>query len=313
MSTTHTMLSVTHQGHSVGSHLKTNENFASYLDTNHDWIVRRTGIHQRYWCNAQEDAYTLALQAAKNALRNVDPSSITAVFVATCSYAHSLPPLSYRICETLGLTPQKTYDINNACCGFITILSMAYDVLRQHPRGKVLVIGSEHMSRLMDTHDRSTCILFGDGAGAWVVELEQSRIPYAESFHTHPATSLLHNITPKESIAMDGNAVFRQAISSMHRAIKECCYSANIDHKDMNVLVPHQANIRIIQQLQQALLPWAPQVLTSVHKHGNTSAASIPLCLSQHSLPPQTMMLLVAFGAGFGACACTVRYNIQQT
>ena len=316
---------------STGSYLPdrvvTNKDLEKIVDTTDEWIVQRSGIRQR--CVAADDQPTsdLAIRAARKALDDsgLDPEDIDAVIVATTTPDQTFPAVAVKVQEALGLSSGMAFDVQAVCTGFVYALSVADNFIRLGQAKRVLVIGAEKMSSLLNWEDRTTCVLFGDGAGAVILEASEEEGKKSDrgilSTHLH-ANGKLGNIlytdggpsTTGQSgkIVMQGKEVFKNAVNLMAEVVEETLQYNGITSKEIDWLVPHQANIRIIQSTAEKLDLDINKVVLTVEKHGNTSAASIPLALDEAvrdgRIQRGHMLLLEALGGGLTWGAALVRF-----
>ena len=299
----------------------TNAELETTLDTSHEWIVARTGISSRYIAADDETTSFMAGQAAKNALKSsgLDASAIDLILVATCTPDHFFPSMACHVQNMLNITrPIPAFDVGAACSGFVYAMDIAKQYIATGTAKHVLVIGSESMSRAIDWTDRSTCILFGDGAGAVVLSASDKPGIIGSVLHAaYDQEKLLSyaNFSPddkKSLIAMRGNEVFKLAVNIMGDIVDEVLAASNLQKSDINWLVPHQANIRIIQAIAKKLSLPMSQVIVTIEHQGNTSAASIPLALDfsvrEQRIKRGDLLLLESFGGGMTWGAMVVRY-----
>lgn len=294
----------------------TNIELQEQIETSHEWIVERTGIHQRHIAAADETASSMGAMAAKRALEaaKLQPNDIDLIIVATSTAERIFPSTACIIQQRLGINNGcPAFDVVAACSGFNYVLSVADQFVRTGMAKNVLVIGSEIMSRILDWSDRVTCILFGDGAGALV--LTASEEPGILSTHLHADGSLgkllytTHNAAAGQMetitapfIRMQGSEVFKNAVNQLGNIVIETIKANNLSPTDINWLIPHQANLRIISAIAKKLNMSMEQVIVTVDKHGNTSAASIPLALDSairsSKIKRGDTLLLESFGGG---------------
>lgn len=295
----------------------TNKDFEKYLETSDEWIVDRTGIKERRIVAEDESVVDMSFAAAQKALAaaNVSEKEIDLIIVATTTPDLVFPSVACTLQAKLKSTvPCPAFDIQAACGGFIYAMSIADLYIKQGQAKHVLVIGAEAMSRLMDWSDRGTCILFGDGAGA--VILSASEKPGVIATHIHADGScyplLYSEKTGKPNIQMTGGEVFKQAVKYLSDVVDETLEKNNIKQSEIDWLVPHQANLRIIKATAKKLNLPIERVVVSVDRHGNTSAASVPLALDEAvrdgRIKRGELLLLEAFGAGFSWGSALVRY-----
>lgn len=267
-----------------------NDELAARLDTSDAWIRERTGITQRYLADETETAACMGTEAARAALgmAGATAADVDGIIVGTSTPDQAFPATALRIQAALGVTRGFGFDIAAACSGFIYALSVADAMIRAGQARGVLVIGSEVYSRILDWEDRGTCVLFGDGAGA--VVLQRSDAPgilsthiHADGSHAHilsvPGTVCGGKVSGRPLLQMEGNAVFKFAVRVLEEVAHEALAANNLTTVDIDWLIPHQANIRIIQATAKKLGMPMDKVITTVDRHANTSAASIPLAL----------------------------------
>ena len=281
----------------VPDRILTNADLEKMVDTSDSWIIERTGIRERRIVGEDEACSDLAMKAAENALAKagISPSQLDLIIVGTCTGDSPLPSTACLVQQKIGATRAAAFDLNAACCGFVYSLALA-DAYVKTGLQYVLVIGAEVMSSITDWTDRNTCVLFGDGAGAVVVGKAEGDDGIL-SIHLHgdgehseliqvpgggsrfPASEQTLN-DKLQFVQMKGNETFKVAVKTMEEAVREVLTfnSYSIEHVD--VFVPHQANIRIIQSTAKKLGVGMERVIVTVQDHGNTSAASIPLALS---------------------------------
>ena len=301
----------------------TNHDLEKMVQTSHEWIVERTGIEERHIAADNESTSSMAETASRLAIEaaGIDISEITLIIVGTATPDSAFPSAACLLQHRLGLNGTAAFDVTAACSGFIYALSVADQYIKSGTHKKVLVVGSELLSRVTDWTDRNSCILFADGAGA--VVLGASEEPGIISTHIHadgqhgdllalrnPSQGQTPNIAPY--ITMKGNEVFKVAVKTLSRIVDETLESNNIRRRDIDWLIPHQANIRIIKATAKKLNMSMEQVVVTVDKHGNTSSASIPLALDiavrDGRIKPGQLMLLEAFGGGFTWGSALIRY-----
>lgn len=283
-----------------------NEEMSRWVDTSDEWIASRTGIRQRYFCGEGETALTLAAGAARQALERsgIDPADLGCVLCATVSPDYATPSLACLVQAELGLPEDiPVLDVNAACSGFLYAVAAARGFLAQSGRPYALVIGCEVLSRLMDMTDRSTCVLFGDGAGAAVFEAVPD-VLFASLQGARGGRAILANgpgpLAPQ--LTMDGRAVFRFAVEAIPRCINGILAQTNLTLNDIDWVVCHQANERILDHCIKKLHAPAEKFYKNMARYGNTSAASIPIALDemngQGRLKPGQKLLCVGFGGG---------------
>lgn len=285
----------------------TNFDLEKMVETNDEWIVKRTGISQRRIAQ-DEDTSDLGTKAAKIALEraNLTAKDIDAIICATISPDHfCMPSTACKIAKNLGINAITAFDISAACTGFIYLLELAKSLIESGSKKNVLIIGAEKLSKIVDWTDRTTCILFGDGAGAAVVSASEEN----EIIDVHTAAdgnyaNLL--ITPggeEKFIKMSGNEVFKIAVQTLTKDVVDILEKNQISSDKINLFIPHQANLRIIEAVKQRLNFTNEQCVVTVGKYGNTSSASIPMAMNdayeEGRLKKGDLLLLDAFGGGF--------------
>ena len=285
----------------------TNFDLEKMVETNDEWIVKRTGISQRRIAQ-DENTSDLGTKAAQLALEraNLTAKNIDAVICATISPDHfCMPSTACKIAKNLGINAITAFDISAACTGFIYLLELAKSLIESGSKKNVLIIGAEKLSKIVDWTDRTTCILFGDGAGAAVVSASEEN----EIIDVHTAAdgnyaNLL--ITPggeEKFIKMSGNEVFKIAVQTLTKDVVEILERNKIPSDKIDLFIPHQANLRIIEAVKQRLNFTNEQCVVTVGKYGNTSSASIPMAMNDAyeagRLKKGDLLLLDAFGGGF--------------
>jgi 3-oxoacyl-[acyl-carrier-protein] synthase-3 len=292
-------------GHYQPSNVVTNDDLAKTVETNDAWIQSRVGIKSRRIAGPDESVVDMAVQAGGKALANsgLVPADIDLVVVATCTQEAQIPNASAQVADRLGIVSPGAYDVNAACAGFCYALSNATDAIRAGSARNVLVIGSEKLSQWVDWTDRSTCIIFADGAGAAVVgPSEESSVgPVVWGSAGDMANKIF--IKDRNSfLAQEGQSVFRWTTTNLHAVAKQACDLAGIEPADLAAFVPHQANLRIVEAIARKLKAVNAVVADDIVEAGNTSAASIPLALSRlverGDVPSGAPALLIGFGAG---------------
>jgi 3-oxoacyl-[acyl-carrier-protein] synthase-3 len=297
------------------------------VDTSDAWIVQRTGITQRFVAAPEETTSVLATNAARVALRNAgcDPADIDLIIVATATPDYTFPATATQVQAALGITHGVAFDLQAVCSGFVFALATADKFLRSGSHRRALVIGAETFSRLLDWEDRTTCVLFGDGAGAMVLEAEDGGDAMARGgvITTHLRSDGRHRDKlfvdggPSSTrtvgfVRMEGREVFRHAVGMVEDVVRDAFATARIGPEDLDWFVPHQANRRIIDASASKLKIDPAKVVTTVHLHANTSAASIPLALSvavaDGRIRPGHLVMLEAMGGGFTWGSALVRW-----
>ena len=306
----------------VPEKILSNEDLEKMVDTSDEWITKRTGIKERHI--AADDEYTsdMGAKAAKIAIdrAGLEPDEIDLVLCATVTPDYfNMPSTACIISDKLGIKNVQAFDISAACSGFVYLLSIAKAFIESGMKKNVLVIGAEKFSSIVDYTDRSTCILFGDGAGAAVISATENKDEafidvhasadgsYAD-FLVTPAPGSINPVSQKvideglNFVQMKGNETFKLAVKTLTKDVKEILEKNHISSESIPHFVPHQANYRIIKAVGDALKMKEEQVVVTVHKYGNTSAASIPMAINDiwesGRLKKGEMMLLDTFGGG---------------
>jgi 3-oxoacyl-[acyl-carrier-protein] synthase-3 len=303
----------------------TNDELSRTIDTSDEWIRERTGIRQRHFASKHETAAFMGTEAARAALADAGavPADVDAIILATSTPDQAFPATALRVQAALGVTSGFGFDLSAACAGFIYGLSVADSMIRTGQTRGVLVIGSEVYSRILNWQDRGTCVLFGDGAGA--VFLRASDVSDDDrrgvlSTHIH-AQGTLGDILYVDGavgqpdkpghLVMNGREVFRHAVTRLAEAVEEALAANGLTHADVDWLVPHQANSRIIDAMGRKLKLPPERVVMTVDRHANTSAASVPLALAEARADGRIgagdLVLLEALGGGLTWGSALVR------
>jgi len=307
----------------TGSYLPTkilsNKDLETMVDTTDEWIFTRTGIRQRHISSSDEMTSDLAAHAAKKAIASagINAADIDLIIVATSTPDKVFPSVATMVQRKLGISNNcPALDMQAVCSGFVYGLSTADNFIKAGANKCVLVVGADTMSKITDYTDRGNCILWGDGAGA--VILQTSQEPGVISTHLHANgnyEAMLHvprNSEGPDTIAMEGNAVFKMAVNTLDQIVDETLAANNMQKSDIDWLVPHQANIRILKATAKKLNMAMGKVVVTVDKHGNTSAASIPLALDvavqDGRIKRGDVILMEAFGGGFTWGSALVKY-----
>lgn len=289
----------------------TNKDLEKIFDTSNEWIVSRTGIHQRHIVGEGQVTSDLAHLAAENLFANcnIKKNEIDLILVATTTPDKVFPSVACSVQRKLDINNIPAFDIQAVCSGFIYALTTADSFIRAGTYNRILVIGADCMSSITNYKDRSNAILWGDGAGALILEASREEGIIKNIIHSDGNyENMLH--VPRESknsepnkIVMQGNAVFKMAVNTLDQIVDETLANTPFSKKDVDWLVPHQANIRILQATAKKLEMSMDQVILTIHKHGNTSAASVPLALnegiSSGKIKPGHLVVMEAFGGGF--------------
>ncbi len=311
----------------VPSFKVSNQKLESIVETTDEWITTRTGIHNRYIVTT-ENTVDLAYEAANRAIKqsHIDSSDIGLIIVATFTPERLTPSTACLVQARLGLNDQQiiAFDLNAACCGFVYALSVAEQFLKTKTVKKALIIGAEVLSKIIDWNDRGTCVLFGDGSGAVVVEYEQD---LENSFYLNSAGDeqdslittqipLNHPFIPSKVhpiyLQMNGQQVFKFAITAIKETITKLLEQTNLSLDDISLIIPHQANKRIIDKVVKDLKVSSEKFFLNVSEYGNTSAASIPIALhdaiKKQRLKNGDKVMVIGFGGGltWGGCIISI-------
>ena len=314
-------------GHYLPARVVENEEFAATLDTSNEWIVSRSGIERRHFAAEGEFTSHLATHAARAALANagIEAGTLDAILVATSTPDLTFPSVATMVQAAIGANRAFAFDVQAVCAGFVFALGTANAMIVSGQVRRVMVIGAETFSRIMDWTDRSTCVLFGDGAGALILEAQpghgtpedrgilstdlnsdgrQREILYVDGGISSTQTA--------GKLRMQGNPLFRQAVEKLTETATTALARAGVTADQVDWIVPHQANIRIIQGTARKMGLSMDQVIVTVQDHGNTSAASIPLALSvgveQGKLKPGDLIVTEAIGGGLAWGAVVIRW-----
>ncbi|MDX2027804.1 MAG: beta-ketoacyl-ACP synthase III [Alphaproteobacteria bacterium] len=318
---------ITGCGSYLPKNIVTNDDLAKRVDTTDEWIVKRTGIRRRYVAAPDEKTSDLATAAARAALANAkcDVSAIDLVIVATTTPDNTFPSTATKVQANLGMTKGFALDVQAVCSGFVYALAVADNFIRLGQATRAIVIGAETISRLLDWEDRTTCVLFGDGAGAVILEAAEGKGDKSDrgilSTHLHSEGQhyeLLQTDGGPGStgsvgkIKMQGQEVFRHAVHRLSEVVDEALAANQLKPEEIDWLVPHQANRRIIDGTAKKLHMPPERVVLTIEDHANTSAASIPLALAVATqdgrLKRGQLVLLDAMGGGFTWGAAVVRW-----
>lgn len=313
---------ITAIGHSLPANVVSNNDLAQKLDTSHDWIVERTGIHQRHIAAEGETTSDLAAAAANEAIKKagIKADEINLIIVATATPDKTMPATATLVQAKIGATGAAAFDLHAACSGFVYALTVADAMLRGNGGRYALVIGAETFSRVLDWEDRGSCVLFGDGAGAVILKAEEgnrgilaSRLSADGSLADILGTDGGVSTTQTAGkLKMNGREVFKHAVNKMADILAETITASGVKASDIALVVPHQANRRILDACADKLGIASDKVMITLDKHANTSAASIPLALyeaeKQGLLGAEKIVALVALGAGLTWGACIIRW-----
>jgi 3-oxoacyl-[acyl-carrier-protein] synthase III len=302
-------------GSALPKRVMTNHDMAKVVDTTHEWIVERTGIHARHIAGEGETTRTLAVDAARKALANakLDAAEIDLIVLATSTPDNTFPATATLVQADLGITQGAAFDVQAVCSGFVYALVTADSLIKAGQAKHALVIGSETFSRILDWTDRGTCVLFGDGAGAFVLSaapdsdkrgILASKLRadgrYSDKLYVDGGPSTTQTVG---HLRMEGREVFKHAVTNIASVMEEVLATAGVAAKDIDWFVPHQANRRILEGTARKLGISEDRIVLTLDKHGNTSAASIPLAFDaavmDGRIKPGNKVLLEAMGGGF--------------
>ena len=300
----------------------TNAELAETVDTTDEWIVERTGIRSRYIADETETTASLATEACRRALDHagIDASEIGLIILATATPDQTFPSSATKVQATLGINDCIAFDVHAVCTGFLYALSVADSMLQSGAAKTALVIGAETFSRILDWDDRGTCVLFGDGAGALVLRAEDGdRGILATRLHADGRHNELLYVDGGPSttgtvgkLRMKGREVFRHAVKNLADVLNEVLAAAGLESSDVDWVVPHQANARILDATAKKLGLPPEKVVVTVDRHANTSAASVPLALDtavrDGRIKRGDLIVLEAMGGGFTWGAAVIRY-----
>ncbi|QWT45687.1 beta-ketoacyl-ACP synthase III [Azospira inquinata] len=312
----------------VGSYLPdrvvTNDDLvAQGVDTSDEWVATRTGIRSRHFAEAGQTSSDLAFHAANRALAQagVEAGDLDLIIVATSTPDFIFPSTACLLQGRLGNKGATAFDLQAVCCGFVYALGVAEKFIRSGSHKRALVVGAEVFSRILDWQDRATCVLFGDGAGAVVVEASETPGILATTMHADGSMAGMLSVPGQVSggqvigdpfLRMDGQAVFKFAVRILAEVSGETCAAAGVAPESVDWLIPHQANIRIIESTAKKMGLPMERVIVTVDHHGNTSAASVPLALDEAMrsgrIQPGQKVLLEGVGGGFTWGAALVQF-----
>ena len=323
-------------GKAVPEKVMTNDDIAAFVETNDDWIYTRTGIRQRHIAHEAESTATLAYSAAKEALEVADilPTDLDLIIVATSTAESIFPSTASQVQDWLNASDAGAFDLSAACSGFVYGMQLAADSIRAGSINAALVIGAETMSRILDWTDRSTCILFGDGAGAVVLRASDApggvlssvlrsdgagadllAIPSVGSIDAHESPAGA-NGNQLYKISMAGSEVFKFATRVVSESIEQACNLAGVEVADVDLVIPHQANRRILQAAARKLGIHIDKWMSNVERYGNTSAASIPIALCEaiehRRIHNRDHIALVGFGGGLTWASMVIQWGVPK-
>ncbi len=325
---------------SIGSYTPpkslTNKDLEKMVDTTDEWITQRTGIKNRYIAETEQSTSDLAFEAAKLAIKraNIDKSEVDAIILATITPDFfCMPSTACVVADKLGIKNIMAFDISAACSGFIYALNIAKSFVESGMKKNVLIIGAEKLSSIVDYTDRTTCILFGDGAGAAIIgatedkskaiiDVKTSADGQFQDFLVTPGggskNPCSQNVLNEklQYLQMKGNETFKLAVNTLTNDVKEILEENNITSEDLDYFIPHQANFRIIDAVGRKLKIPKEKIAITVDKYGNTSAASIPMAINEWyeegKLKSGNLMLLDTFGGGLTWGSALVRFALEE-
>lgn len=308
-------------GSYLPQHIRTNADLEKMVDTSDEWIVTRSGIRERRIAAPDETVSTMGFEAAQKAIEaaNINPQEIDLILVATTSNSHAYPSAACQIQGMLEIDDAIAFDLAAACTGFVYALGVADQFIRTGKVKKALVIGSDLNSRKLDETDRSTVVLFGDGAGAVILEASEQEGIISTHLHASAdknAALLLpqpeRGVAKSGYIEMQGNETFKLAVRELSNVVEETLAANNLDKKDIDWLVPHQANLRIISATAKKLDMDMSQVVVTLDRYANNSAATVPVALDEAvrdgRIQRGQLLLLEAFGGGWTWGSVLVRF-----
>ena len=308
-------------GSYLPQHIRTNADLEKMVDTSDEWIVTRSGIRERRIAAPDETVSTMGFEAAQKAIEaaNINPQEIDLILVATTSNSHAYPSAACQIQGMLEIDDAIAFDLAAACTGFVYALGVADQFIRTGKVKKALVIGSDLNSRKLDETGRSTVVLFGDGAGAVILEASEQEGIISTHLHASAdknAALLLpqpeRGVAKSGYIEMQGNETFKLAVRELSNVVEETLAANNLDKKDIDWLVPHQANLRIISATAKKLDMDMSQVVVTLDRYANNSAATVPVALDEAvrdgRIQRGQLLLLEAFGGGWTWGSALVRF-----
>ena len=312
---------ITGTGSYLPERILTNAELERSIDTTDEWIFTRTGIRERHIIAEGQYTSDMALEAAKKAIEaaNVDIQSIDLIVLATTTPDRTFPSTACLLQQKLGIVNCPAFDLQAVCSGFVYALATADNFIKAGAAKCVLVVGADAMSRITDWTDRSNCILWGDGAGAVILQASDEQGILSSHLHANgnyadmlTVPQGVSNQEGSKTILMEGNAVFKMAVNTLDAIVDDTLAANGLEKSDIDWLVPHQANIRILQSTAKKLGMSMDRVVTTVDKHGNTSAASIPLALDvavrDGRIKRGETILMEAFGGGFTWGSVLMKY-----
>lgn len=325
----YTPVKITAVGKAVPKTVITNDDLTKILDTSDEWISTRTGIKQRYIASGDENSTQIGIEAAKDALNKagLKGEDIDAIIVASSNPYNIYPSSACVIQDAIGAKKGPAFDITAACTGMLYAMEIGRSFISTGKYNNVLLVATDTNSKFLDWTDRASCVLFGDGAGSMILSKSDDNVDDIIAINLHADGSLGSYITmnlagencplvepatiPQQKINMVGKEVYKFVVQTMPDSIMGCLKNAGLEPKDIEYLVPHQANLRIIEGLQSRLEFSNDQVVVNIDKYGNTSAASVPIALAEAieegKIKTPSKAILCAFGAGMTWGSAVVR------
>jgi 3-oxoacyl-[acyl-carrier-protein] synthase-3 len=310
---------ITAIGSYVPDHVITNADIAKMVETDNEWIVRRTGIEERHQVSREQQTSHLAIAAVRDLLSrfsNRSAQDIDAILVATTTPDRPCPSVASQVQRAIGATRCLAVDVSAACAGFVTALQMANGLILTGAYRKILVIGAETLTKITDYTDRSTCILFGDGAGAVLVEATTEGAFLSSNAETDGSGGMLVHCNDNNKIVQNGREVYKWALSTVPNGVSDLLKGAGLQLAELDWFVPHSANLRMIEAICERLELSTEKALQSVVHNGNTSAASIPLALDaaykEGKLQNGNLIALYGFGSGLTQSGLLLRWTLAN-
>lgn len=314
----------------VPDYILTNHELATMVDTNDEWIMSRTGISERRILKGNLGISYMAEQAVKGLLEksNTDPKEIELLILATVTADYNFPATANIVTDRLGITNAFSYDVNAACSGFLYTLDTAARLIESGRYQKIIVVGGDKMSSILNYEDRTTCIIFGDGCGAVLMERSDDENGFIDSILRADGSGSKHLYQPaggsvmpasiesvtqkKHSVYQEGQYVFKFAVTNMANVSAEIMEKNNLTADEVDWLVPHQANKRIIDATRERMGIAEEKVTVNIHKYGNTTNGTIPICLHEweHQFKKGDDIIISAFGGGFTWGAIYLKWAI---
>lgn len=317
-------------GRGIPQRVVTNADLEKIIDTTNEWIITRTGIRERHFTSQGESSLTMGLEATRQALADagMSPAELDMIIFGTITPHYPLPATACLLQTELGISDIPAFDVSAACCGYMYGMIIAARMIRSGGYRNILVVGSEHLSSVTDFEDRTTCVLFGDGAAAAVISAcddDQKGLIYSSLGADGSGAKLIwipgggswepvsQRIVDEklQFIRMKGKEVYKFAVQKMHQVIDEVLEHTGISPEDIALVIPHQSNLRIIESAREKLGLPPEKVMVNIDRYGNTSSASVGICLDearrQGRIKGGDLILMVAFGAGLTWASALIR------